>query len=149
MGAPMFQDTRIKTVIFPDVAVGDRVYLHRRKIRTTPLYPGQFEDWTFSSYYKVLSQTLRYSLPASMPLYSDARGYAATPPRVHADRTVYEWVLAAGDNPRIENNGVAFIDHGRRLLVSTFADKASIRRNSCCDSRLLRETSRTSRCRIS
>src|SRR5471032_1737372 len=42
--APMFQDTRVKVLVFPDVAVGDRLVFQYQMQRHTALFPGQFED---------------------------------------------------------------------------------------------------------
>ena len=48
--APMFQDTRVKIVVFPEVAVGDKLAVHYVIKRITPLFPGQFEDLSSSQF---------------------------------------------------------------------------------------------------
>ena len=50
--APMFQDSRVKVVIFPDVAVGDRMVLRYQRHRTTAMFPGQFEDLYAPDFYE-------------------------------------------------------------------------------------------------
>lgn len=48
--APMFQDTRVKIIVFPDVAAGDRLVVHYQTRRLRPLFPGQFEDLSSSAF---------------------------------------------------------------------------------------------------
>ncbi|MGH8448541.1 DUF3857 domain-containing protein, partial [Pseudomonas sp.] len=58
--APMFQDSLVKVVIFPELAVGDRMVLHYRLQRTTPLFPGQFEDLYAPDFYQYEQVRLSY-----------------------------------------------------------------------------------------
>ena len=123
--APMFQDTRVKVVVFPDVATGDRLVLHYVLERSSALFPGQFEDLSSSQFYRNKQFSLSYDLPAGMPLYADAVGFrpvaVASPP----GRQRYRWEYVAGDNRRIETESVSYLDYGKRLAVSTFADYAA------------------------
>lgn len=120
--APMFQDTRLKVVIFPGVQAGDTLTLRYSLRRHTPLFPGQFEDFTVARPYRHKDFRLSYDLPASMSLQADAVGFvpefAVSAPgrRRHAFRYV------DGANPRIGQGSVSHLDHGRRLAVSTFPD---------------------------
>lgn len=49
--APMFQDTLLKVVIFPEVAVGDRLVVQFKKKRSTALFPGHFEDLSYPAFF--------------------------------------------------------------------------------------------------
>lgn len=71
--APMFQDSLVKVVIFPEVAVGDRLVLHYQRHRTTPLFPGQFEDLSAPDYYQQETVTFTYDMPADMPTSKASR----------------------------------------------------------------------------
>lgn len=42
--APMFDDQKVKVVIFPAVAIGARLGIHTQKIQKTPLFKGFFYD---------------------------------------------------------------------------------------------------------
>jgi hypothetical protein len=77
--APMFQDTRLKIVVFPDIEAGDQLVVHYVLHRHTALFPGQFEDLSFSQFYQNPRFNLIYDLPASMPLYADRRQQCAGP----------------------------------------------------------------------
>jgi transglutaminase-like putative cysteine protease len=126
--APMFQDTRMKIVVFPDVAVGDRLAVHYVIKRATPLFPGQFEDLSSSQFYLNQQFQLIYDMPESMPLYADAVGFAPMAADSPPGRKRYQWQYVGGDNERIEADSVSYLDYGKRLAVSTFADYAAFAR---------------------
>ena len=123
--APMFQDTRLKAIIFPDVAVGDTLTLRYTVRRHTPLFPGHFEDFTVARPVHYGDFRLIYDLPASMTLQDDAAGFAALALDSAPGRRRYGWRHAGGDNPRIEHGAVSYLDYGKRLAVSTFPDYAA------------------------
>jgi len=126
--APMFQDTRLKIVVFPEVAVGDQLVVNYAIRRATPLFPGHFEDLSFSPFYLNKNFVLIYDMPESMPLHADAVGFVPLPlsPRdvVAKGRKRYQWRYLGGDNQRLEADSVSYLDYGRRLAVSTFSDYA-------------------------
>ena len=120
--APMFQDTRLKVLIFPGVAVGDTLTLRYTIRRDTPLFPGQFEDFTVARPYRHKDFRLSYDLPASMQLHADAAGFEPLPVDSAPGRRRYAWRYVDGDNERIEQGAVSYLDYGKRLAVSTFPD---------------------------
>lgn len=126
--APMFQDTRVKVVVFPDVAVGDKLAVHYVIHRKQPLFPGQFEDLSSSEFYANKEFRLIYDMPASMPLFADAVGFNAVPIDSPPGRRRYQWQYAGSDNERIEAESVSYLDYGKRLAVATFSDYASFAR---------------------
>ncbi|QJD99636.1 DUF3857 domain-containing protein [Massilia forsythiae] len=122
--APMFQDTRLKIVVFPEVAVGDRLVVRYALRRATPLFPGHFEDLSSSPFHLQRNYVLVYDMPAAMPLYADAAGFVAETPdeAPPPGRKRYQWRYVNGDNDRIEADSVSYLDYGKRLAVSTFPD---------------------------
>lgn len=126
--APMFQDTRLKAVVFADVAVGDRVVVRYVVRRHTPLFAGQFEDLSASQFYQNRDFRLIYDMPASMPLFADAAGFVELPIDSPAGRKRYQWRYVPGPNRRIEADSVSYLDYGKRLAVSTFAGYAAFAR---------------------
>lgn len=123
--APMFQDTRMKIVVFPDVAVGDQLVVRYVIKRHTPLFPGHFEDLSSSQFYLNKQFQLIYDMPPAMPLYADAVGFEAVPADSPAGRKRYQWQYVSGPNQRIEAESVSYLDYGKRLAVSTFAGYAA------------------------
>jgi transglutaminase-like putative cysteine protease len=123
--APMFQDTRVKVVVFPHVEVGDQLVVHYVVRRHTPLFPGQFEDLSSSQFYRNEQFELIYDVPDSMQLYADAVGFVPLPADDPPGRKRYRWRYVAGENRRIESNAVSYFDYGKRLAVSSFPDYAA------------------------
>lgn len=120
--APMFQDSRVKVVIFPEVAVGDRLSLRYTRTRKTALFPGEFTDFATPSLSQTQDYSLTYDLPADKPLYAEARGFKAAPAQATAGRKVYRWDYVPVDKLRPEQSAVAYTDYGQILAVSTFAN---------------------------
>jgi transglutaminase-like putative cysteine protease len=118
--SPMFQDSRIKVVIFPEVAVGDRLTLRYRLVRKTALFPGEFIDSASPSLYPMEQFNLTYDLPADKPLYVDAKGFNASTPAAAPGRKVYRWDYVPAEKTRPEQGAVAYMDYGQHLAVSTF-----------------------------
>ncbi len=121
--APMFQDVQYKVVVFPDVAIGDRVYVKLKYVQRTPLFPGAFTYFampTLLSRYK--ERRLIYDVPASMKLYADNVGFREAPPVEKGGRRIYEWVYIPKKKGRIEAGSVAYVDYGDRIVLSTFTD---------------------------
>jgi len=131
--SPIFRDTRLKIVVFPDVDVGDQVAVHYVVRRHTPLFPGHFEDLSSARLQRQRNFRLVYDMPATMLLHADAAGFvpttAADLPAPAAGKRRYAWRYLDGDNARIEAGSVSELDYGKRLAVSTFADYAALARD--------------------
>ncbi len=125
-GAPMFYDSRVKVIVFPDVAVGDRVAFRYRLKQTTPLYPGQFESMSFGGNNPTKLYRLSYDLPATMTLHADVSGFAPSLPAAGPGRKIYQWDFVPGPNLPTEAGAVDYSDYGRHVFVSTFADFAAL-----------------------
>jgi transglutaminase-like putative cysteine protease len=123
--APMFEDTRLKVVVFPEAAVGDQLVVRYVLRRKSALFPGHFEDLSTSPFYANRNFLLIYDMPASMPLKADAVGFVPVPGDSPAGRRRYQWRYVNGDNERLEAGSVSYLDYGKRLAVSTFADYAA------------------------
>ncbi|MBD8629556.1 DUF3857 and transglutaminase domain-containing protein [Oxalobacteraceae sp. CFBP 8753] len=128
--APMFRDTRLKIVMFPDVDVGDRVAVRYVVRRHTPLFPGHFEDLSSARLQRQRDFRLVYDMPAAMVLQADAIGFLPTTvtdlPAPAAGKRRYAWRYLDGDDARPEADSVSELDYGKRLAVSTFADYAAL-----------------------
>jgi hypothetical protein len=128
--APMFEDTRLKVVVFPEAAVGDQLVLRYTLRRKAALFPGHFEDLSSVPFYASKNYLLVYDMPASMPLHADAAGFVPVPVAGGSPpgRRRYQWRYVNGDNERLEAGSVSYLDYGKRLAVSTFADYAAFAR---------------------
>ena len=126
--APMFQDTRVKIIVFPDVEEGDRLVVHYEVKRLRPLFPGQFEDLSSSQFFVHKQFQLIYDMPDDMPLYADAVGFVELPLASPPGRRRYQWQYVGGANDRIETDSVSYLDYGKRLAVSTLPDYPALAR---------------------
>ncbi|WP_250510069.1 DUF3857 and transglutaminase domain-containing protein [Caballeronia sp. GACF4] len=124
-GAPTFQDAKLRAVIFPAVGIGSTVHLRFRKSQASPVIAGQFNYYVDPGSRPVLAQRLIFDLPATKPLFADARGYEAEPPVTANGRTRYAFDYRREHIARIETGSVAYAQYGDRLMVSTFPDYAS------------------------
>ncbi len=119
--APMFQDTRLRVIVFPEIEAGDQLVVRYVLRRHTALFPGHFEDVSMSQFYVNPRFHLIYDMPASMPLYADAVGFAPVATTSAPGRKRYQWHYIDGPNERIEAASVSYFDYGKRLAVSTFS----------------------------
>jgi hypothetical protein len=115
-------DTREKTVVFPDVAMGDQLVVHYVVHRRVPPLPGQFEDVAVMPLYFHRNTTLIYDMPAALPLHADAVGFVPIPADSPPGRRRYQWRYVNGGDGRVEAGAVSVLDDGHRLAVSTIAD---------------------------
>lgn len=120
--APMFQDSVNKVVIFPEVAVGDRLVLHYQRKRFAALFPDNFEDLTVPGFYPIEHFALTYDMPVGMSLHAQSQGFKASQERGADGRVRYRWDYVPAPRPRIETSAVSYMDYGQYLAVSTFAD---------------------------
>jgi transglutaminase-like putative cysteine protease len=125
--APMFQDTRVKTIVFSEVAVGDRLVFQYKVNRTTPYFPSQFSDLESPNAYPIKEFRRIYDLPESMVLHADAIGFSASVSSGKG-RNRYQWDYVPSERHRLEIGSVSYLDYGNRLAVSTFADFAAYAR---------------------
>jgi transglutaminase-like putative cysteine protease len=123
--APMFQDSRVKVVIFPEVAAGDHLLLEYKVKRLQPMFPGQFEDLTIPAFFPTKTLELSYDMPAGVALHADNKGFKAEESPLENGRKRYRWIYQPSDKARLENDSVAYTDYGDHLAVSTFADYRS------------------------
>jgi transglutaminase-like putative cysteine protease len=126
--APMFDDGKVKTVVFPGVEVGATVTLHERKTQRKPIFPGQFSLIEhFSDQREFRSATVTVRAPASLKLNVNATGMTSrqadsdTP-----DIQVWRWSLenAPAHAPELDSVGAA--DHSPYVAVTTFPNFAAV-----------------------
>lgn len=121
-GAPMFDDAKVKTIVFANVEIGSIVSFRVRIKQKVPLFPGAFsmsqefpKTWDF----KASSVTVR--APESMKLYIDAIDLAGG--EIPSDRPgtkLWRWTL---ENPTLhipEPGSVATTDFSPRIAVTSF-----------------------------
>jgi hypothetical protein len=112
-------------VIFSGVGPGSRVHLAFEKTRKTPLHAGTFGYFVEPARGPVEQQQLIFDLPADVPLYADARGYAALAPISENGRTRYAFDYRHGAYAPVEAGAAGYGTWGDHLMVSTVPDFAT------------------------
>ncbi len=129
VGAPMFSDTELRIIVFPQLAVGATVHYSVRYQTHTPLFPGQFSDieW-FSRYAQWQKVRVSYDFPADMPLHFEAWGMQAWMPPQPAGkgRKVVGYALNDVQPMAPETIAPSPYVFSPRVFVSSFADYAAI-----------------------
>lgn len=94
---PVFSDRSSITVVFPEVAVGDRVHFSYRLITREPLFPGHFSvSSNFSREMAMDSARIRIDYPTSMVVRYTARDMREQVTERPEGRKRIEWVF---ENP--------------------------------------------------
>lgn len=122
--APMFDDNKVKVVVFPSVGIGSTLTLRYRRFLRKPVFPGHFAVVEyFSCEVPRKSTSLTIHAPASMTLHIDAvdlpggRAKSDDP-----DRQRWHWHLAEQPARPPEFDSVSDVDYSPRVAVTTFPD---------------------------
>jgi len=125
--APIFNTVKSKVVIFPDVAVGDRLVVKTRMHMHTPDFPGQFNFSTLFPRSRLYDDVrVAVKSPQSMPLKFEARGLTEVPDEKSGDTVRRVWTFANSQVIPEEQGAVDPWDREPRLLVSTYANWAAV-----------------------
>ncbi len=127
-GGPMFSDLKAKGIIFPDVAVGDKVAYSYKRIRKAPLFPGQFFFVeVFSKFWVYDDVKISVSIPAnSLDLHVFDKGVKGGRIADSNGKARWVWTYSNHEITVPEPHSVDLVDYGPRIIVSTFKDYGAI-----------------------
>jgi transglutaminase-like putative cysteine protease len=127
-GAPMFDDSKVKTVIFPAVETGSTITFREHRTQRKAIFPGQFSQIEyFGSRNEVRSAVVTVRAPTSLKLYVDAQGM--TGGAVASDKPdmqVWRWTLANKPAHAPELESVSANDNSPHVAVTTFPSFAAV-----------------------
>ncbi|WP_240158929.1 MULTISPECIES: DUF3857 and transglutaminase domain-containing protein [unclassified Burkholderia] len=122
--APMFDDNKVKVVVFPSVGIGATLTLRYRRFLRKPVFPGHLAVVEYFGCEIPRQKTaLTIHAPASMMLNVDAvdlpggRTTSDDP-----DRQRWHWHLPAQPARLPEFDSVSEVDYSPRVAVTTFPD---------------------------
>jgi len=126
-GAPMFDDAKVKTIVFPNVEVGASLSFRVRKKQKIPLFPDAFSTnrvFPMTLDYKQGSVTMR--VPDSMKLYIEVIDLAGG--EIKSDKPgtkMWRWTLESPSLHLPEPGSVDATDFSPRVAVTSFPSYAS------------------------
>ncbi|WP_240766230.1 DUF3857 domain-containing protein [Paraburkholderia flava] len=129
--APMFDDNKVKVVVFPGVTVGATLTLHYRRTQKRALFPGQFAATEyFSDRIPRDSMRLTVHAPAALPLHVDAvdldGGRVGSTDAGGANMQQWQWTLTKRPARAPELDSISVADHSPRVSISSFTDFAAV-----------------------
>ncbi len=127
--APVYSDWTTLTVVFPDVAVGDKVVLSYKLVQTEPMFPKQYSvAHYFYDHVAYDEVRVRFDYPASMWAQYEARGMQETANATKGERKIMEWTYTHPQPLKTERRDYSVFnaDQVAGLSFSTFKTYADI-----------------------
>lgn len=121
--APMFDDGKVKTIVFPGVEIGATLNVHLIKKQKIALFPGHFSmveaAWSDNEH-----QSMRITVraPSSLKLFVDVVGLQGG--QLESDKPemqLWRWSLQNSPGHAQEIGSVGAIDRSPRVAVTTFS----------------------------
>ncbi|HEX4157130.1 MAG TPA: TonB family protein [Rhizomicrobium sp.] len=127
-GAPMITDLHVKTIVFPQFAVGDTAVYTAKLVTNHAIFPGQY--WGGDAFLKQVAfddaeETL--TAPRDLPLHVENHGVAFEKSQKDG-QTVYRWRYSAPASAVADFDSVHPLAHLPHYFVSTFPDYAALGR---------------------
>lgn len=127
--SPVYSDWTTMTVVFPDVAVGDKVVLSYKLVQTEPMFPKQYS--TVHYFYDQTAYDdirVRFDYPASMWVQYEARKMQETLNESKDGRKIIEWTYANPKPLKTDRRDYSVFDADKvaGLSFSTFKTYADI-----------------------
>ncbi|WP_207226743.1 DUF3857 domain-containing transglutaminase family protein [Phyllobacterium myrsinacearum] len=122
-GLPVFSTSKQKTIIFPDIEVGDSVRYRARKIQREPDFPGHFAYAdSFAPDERVLAYTLVLKAPKSLGLRSEALAMNEVRATDEKGDDVWSWSFAQPDTRPLDHGKADVFMNSPHIIVTSFAD---------------------------
>jgi len=125
--SPLISDIKTKTVVFPDVDVGDTIVFSYKLIQKEALFPRQFTyAHVFSNEYICEDCELSLSAPASLPVRVEARDVKGGEEAKKNGKRQWTWHFENREIAKPEQLSVSSFDYAPRVMISTFKDYAEL-----------------------
>ncbi len=127
--SPVYSDWTTLTVVFPDVAVGDKVVFSYKLTQTEPMFPKHYSaTQTFYDQVAYDEVRVRFDYPSSMWVQYEARGMKEAINETKGDRKVIEWTYANPKPVKTDRRDYSVFDPDKEVgfSFSTFKTYADI-----------------------
>jgi hypothetical protein len=127
-GMPMITDLHVKTIVFPQFAVGDTAVYTARVTTQHPIFPGQF--WGGDAFPKQMAfddvqETL--TAPADLAFHVENHDVRFEKTRM-GNQAIYRWNYSAPASAAVEPPSVTPLAHLPHYFISSFPDYAALGR---------------------
>ena len=129
--SPVYSDWSTLTVVFPDVALGDKVVFSYKLTQTEPMFPGHYSTvHYFGDQIAHDDVRIRFDYPAAMWVQHEARGMQESLNESRGERKVVEWTYTNPAPVKSERRDYSVFDSDKIAGVSfstfrTYADIAA------------------------
>ena len=114
-------DVKFRTIVFPDVAAGDKVYYAVRSRGRNPLGGGFQLAWAVTPAARFDEVSITLDLPAEMSLHTAMAGFAEHSEERNGRRRI-TWTLGPQPYQADEPGSVSPLDWAPHLVASTYPD---------------------------
>jgi transglutaminase-like putative cysteine protease len=122
--SPLMTDIATKTIVYPDVEVGDSIELSYERVQHQAPFPNEFSDITaFPDFGLVDDAEYRLDAPKDLPMSVSARDFAGGEITASGSDGMRHWVWHFARTtfvPPTNSWSVDMLDYAPRILVSTF-----------------------------
>lgn len=127
-GGPMYSDIKTKVIVFPDVAVGDKIGYSVKSVQKQALFPGHFSMTQVFSKFLIYDDALvTVSVPVdSLKLYVFTAGVQGGRTKDKTGRIQWAWNYTNHEIAVPENRSVDPLDYSPQIVVSSFKDYQAV-----------------------
>ncbi len=122
-GAPMFSETKLKVIVYPNVKIGSQLYFKVRSVQHTPEFKGHFlYSEYFSPHYKYAKQEINFIVSDKLPMQIDSKALDGGLISESNHKKHYRYTYSQDSAITAEPFEVDSDDFSPHLIASTFND---------------------------
>lgn len=119
--SPIITDIESTSVIFPEVSVGDKVFIKYKVIAKEPQFKNQFAIApVFIPTTIALDTRFETRIPVEMEVKTEARGVTVNPVVEENGKRVYSWSYTNDKIVKTPGGQVSYFDYAPRFVISSF-----------------------------
>jgi len=131
VGAPMFDDHKVKILVFPGLEIGAVLTMEVERKQFNPLFPGNFSFLEFFSVHdEIVFASVTVKIPESLTLHTHAinvsEGEVTSPDNPAAK--IWRWTFSTSSIYSQELHSVDQIDYSPRIVGTTFQNLTAVGR---------------------
>lgn len=128
--APIYADRKVRVIVFPNLAPGNRLAYEIRRTRKIPYFPGYFSLLsTFSVFNQYENAEVTLTAPADMPMNVFSRDVQGSNTATLSDgRAHWRWQYQRAQPLKAQNRAAPVWTFSPTIMASTYGDWAQLAR---------------------